>query len=1110
MYRSLYQLLLITIVPLLLLFSCSNTSNEPLDGSSRENFRLFDLLEPDESGVTFRNQLTEGPNTNVLMYEYFYNGGGVAIGDLNNDGLDDIYFSGNMVSNALYLNKGNLKFEDITAKAGVQGREGPWTTGVSMADVNGDGWLDIYVCYSGNLPSDKRRNQLFIHQGLNDEGIPFFKEKAVEFGLDIDSYSTQALFFDYDLDGDLDMFLLNHNPKSIPVLDESSTKDLLSKKDASGSQLFRNDNGKFVEVTEEAGIQNSALSYGLGIGAADLNGNGYPDLYVSNDYTATDYLYFNNGNGTFSEGSKTSLGHISQFSMGNELADFNNDGFIDIFTLDMLPEDNKRQKLLMSPDNYEKHQFMVNAGLHYQYMRNMLHQNHGNGRFSEIGQIAGISNTDWSWAALFADFDNDGWKDLFVSNGYRKDYTNLDFLKYMSDYVQNHRGNLKRDNILDLVSNIPSSDISNYVFQNNQAGGFNNVTSEWGLYKPINSNGAAYADLDNDGDLELIINNIDATSFIYKNNSQETKQNNWIQIKLKGEGNNPDGIGAKVYIFNSNGIQLQEQMPTRGYQSSVSFKLHFGLGKINEIDSLMIIWPGGKYQNIKKPKINSLLILDQENSQEQAFLSLPKNNQAIFKNTGELGEPTLKSEFNDFKRQPLLPNPISGDKIALVKGDLNGDGFDDVFVGGLFGQAPQILFQNKNGDFTPKELRNLEETLDYEDVDAAIFDANGNGFLDIYVASGGYGNFIKGDKRFQDRLYLNDGNGGFVWSKNALPENYYPTTTVEFNDINGDGYPDLFVGSGAIPGQYPHSETSVILINNQDGSFKDMTSKYFPELADIGIVKDAKWVDLNRNGQKELILLGEWMPISIFALKDEKFENVTDQYFTHETTGWWNTIQLEEIDGKIVLIAGNYGLNSQIKANTKEPVELYFKDFDDNGSVDPILTTFIQGVSYPYLTRDEFLDQFIYKKSGFTTYESYANAKIEDLFTPNEFKDYGYRRALSLDTKMFVLDSKDIFEEVELPLEVQYSPVHKILFIEHVSNRYLLFFGNQENSKLRIGKQDANHGVLVKLNDLSKPEYIPQSISGFNIIGDSRNALRIGEKKIIVNIMGQALQVYEY
>ena len=516
--RKIYPLFL----PLLLLAACHSSQQE--EGLSDDTSTLFTLLPAEQTNIHFANQLTEGLNTNVLMYEYFYNGGGVAVGDLNGDGLDDVYFTANMTSNKLYLNKGDMVFEDITELAGVTGREGPWKTGVTMADVNGDGLLDIYVCYSGNLAPENRKNELYINQGADENGIPRFEEQAEAFGLASTATSTQATFFDYDNDGDLDLFLLNHNPQSLPILDEATTAEIMKSADPAGPQLFRNDMGKFTEVTATAGIISSALSYGLGAGVSDVNGDGWMDIYVCNDYTAPDYLYINNGNGTFTDVIHDAMGHTSHFSMGNDIADINNDGFLDIYTLDMLPEDNRRQKLLMSPDNYEKFDFQVRMNFHHQYMRNMLHMNNGNGTFSEVGQMAGVSNTDWSWAALFADFDNDGWKDLYVTNGFPRDYTNLDFMKYMSDFLQHNEGNIRRQNVLDLVHETPTSNVVNYIYQNN-GHTFTNMISTWGLYQASNSNGAVYADLDNDGDLDLVVNNIDLPAFIYRNDATSLTDN---------------------------------------------------------------------------------------------------------------------------------------------------------------------------------------------------------------------------------------------------------------------------------------------------------------------------------------------------------------------------------------------------------------------------------------------------------------------------------------------------------------------------------------------------------------------------------------------------------
>ena len=561
----------------------------------------FTLLPSSQTRINFSNTLNEGPNTNILMYEYFYNGGGVACGDLNNDGFQDLYFTSNMGENKLYLNKGNMEFEDITLSSGAQGRSGPWKTGVAMADVNGDGKLDLYICYSGALPPEKRQNQLFINQGNNESGIPLFKDEAQSYGLNSPAFSNQGYFFDYDLDGDLDMLLLNHNPKSLPVLNEASTAEMLKIDDPlQGLRLFNHHEGRFKDVTKQSGIIGSGLSYGLGLGISDLNNDGWPDFYLSNDYDIPDYLYINNKNGSFSNQLSTSIGHNSEFSMGNDIADVNNDGLQDIITLDMLPEDNRRQKLLMAPDNYAKFDLKVRSGFHYQYMRNMLQLNNGNSTFSEIGQIAGISNTDWSWSALLADYNNDGWKDLYITNGYFRDYTNLDFINYMDNFVRS-KGRLQRSDVLELINHMPSSSVINYMFAGENGHGFTNKTREWGLAQASNSNGAAYADLDNDGDLDLIVNNINQTAFIYQNQSRELEpSSNYIQISLKGEGLNSKAIGAKVSLHYENQQQFLELYTSRGYVSSIPPLLHFGLMRAKTIDSVQVFWPGGKYSLLKR------------------------------------------------------------------------------------------------------------------------------------------------------------------------------------------------------------------------------------------------------------------------------------------------------------------------------------------------------------------------------------------------------------------------------------------------------------------------------------------------------------------------------
>ncbi len=1100
------------LLPLLLLVTilCGCSHKPTVSESDTDRQALFKLLTPEQTHIDFNNILTEGLNTNVLLYQYFYNGGGVAIGDLNGDGRQDIYFTGNMTDNKLYLNNGHMQFTDVTTIAGVAGRPGPWKTGVTLVDINGDGKLDIFVCYSGHLSPEKRVNQLFINQGNDSNGVPIFKEMAAEYGLGFSSYSTQAYFFDYDRDGDLDLLLVNHNPDRLSIADPNTVKTLMSKNDnEAGIRLFRNDNGHFNDITNQSGIINTPLSYGLAAGIADVNGDGWPDIYISNDYSVPDRLYINKGNGTFTDELQKQIGHTSLSSMGNDIADINNDLKPDIYTLDMLPEDNKRQKLLFGADNYESFNLNLQYGFYYQYMRNMLQVNNGNNTFSEIGQLSGVSNTDWSWAPLFADYDNDGFKDLFITNGYTRDYTNMDFLKLMVDNLQNRK--VVRQDLLNLVSQMPLSQVKSYFFRNNGNLTFTNTSTEWGISQSSNSNGAAYADLNNDGSLDLVVNNINAPAFVYKNQATDLNKNHYLEVNLKGADLNTQGIGAKIIIYSGSKKQYLEQMPTRGFQSSVSLVLHFGLGDAGQIDSLRVIWQRGKTQLLLKIKGDQLITLSEKDA---AFDYVkPKDIKPIFIETpSPVKYQETPNKINDFKRQPLMINPLSFSGPVVVKGDVNGDGLEDVYVGGENGKAGSLYIQQKNGSFILKNEAAFEADKNSTDAAAIIFDANNDGKPDLYVCSGGYGNYLPDDPRLQDRLYINDGKGNFTKSKDALPRMLSSKSCVKVADINGDGTPDLFVGGRVIPGRYPEIPESYILINDGKGHFTNQTDRYNNSLKKIGMVTDAAWVDMNGDKKPDLVVVGEWMPITVFENKNGKLIEATAKYFDKKYSGWWNCLQVSDInhDGHPDLVAGNLGTNSQCQVSDKEPAEMYYKDFDINGSVDPILCFYIQHKSYPYVTRDELINQISLMRRRFPDYKSYADLTVNQIFTPAEMNGVNHLSANCLSTACFISNRQGKLHQITLPLQAQYSPVYTITKLDYDrdGNDDLLLCGNINHARIHFGKYDANYGVLLKGDGKGNFNYIDQQQSGFKLQGDVRSVLEVNNV-LLFGINGIGIKAYK-
>lgn len=1041
-------------------------------------------MDKSTTGVNFQNTFFEDGPLNVANYIYFYNGGGVAVGDINNDGLQDILFTGNMVRNRLFLNKGNFKFEDITANSGVDKMQG-WCTGANMIDINNDGKLDIYICRSADINPKMRTNLLFINNGNLT-----FSEQAEKYGLADSGYSTQSAFFDYDKDGDLDCYIINHSLQKYTagVQDNPAIRNEYNANFA--NKLYRNDNGHFTDVSKESGITSNVLTFGLGIAVSDINNDGWPDVMVSNDFNEPDYLFINNRNGTFTESLKKCMDQISLYSMGSDAADYNNDGLVDFLTLDMLPEDNKTQKMHSGAENFDKFQLLFAKGYYYEYSRNMLQKNNGDGTFSEVGQLAGVSNTDWSWSALFNDYDNDGYKDLFITNGYVKDYTEMDFMKYSVDRLVRSMHGDQVEAIPDYIKKMPTNFIPNYALRNKGDGTFEKANDQWGIIKPTVSAGAAYVDLDNDGDEDIVVNNANDFAGLYRNNSESIAQNNYLKIQLHGDAGNARGIGSKVKVYCGGKFMYQEQSPVRGFESAVDPVLNFGLGKNSTVDSLVIIWPNNKMQKLTNLKSNQTVDVKITDAPgEYIYDTVLDKTKMLFTANASAEIKHVENEYNDFTVQLLMPNFLSRQGPCIAVGDINKDGLDDMFFGGAKGMLSAIYLQNETGGFVLKQEPAFAADLQSEDVAATFFDADGDGDVDLYVASGGY-EFAENDPLLQDRLYINDGKGNFSKNANALPQMLTSSGCVKAGDIDGDGDLDLFVGGRVVPGKYPLIPRSYILLNDGKGNFKDGTNDVSPALKNMGLVTDALLTDINNDGKADLVVVGEWMPIKIFLNQSGKLNDASASYIKFASTGWWNRIIEEDLDGDgdRDLVVGNCGLNTQFKTSEKEPMTLYYKDFDGNGSIDPLLCYYIGGVSYPAASRDDVTDQLPVLKKKFLEYKTYANATINDMFTPDQLKDASVLKAEIMQTVYLENKGRYGFVQHALPLEAQYAPVYGITVIDanNDGKKDLLLAGNNMWTRIKFGRYSANHGVLLLGDGKGSFTYMPQYESGLQLKGDVR------------------------
>ncbi|NNK19713.1 MAG: VCBS repeat-containing protein [Flavobacteriaceae bacterium] len=1082
--RTLRSILPFFLCCTLLLMSCTSEKKDQM-AETETKPTLFNLLPPEESGVDFVNKVENQKNFNIFKYRNFYNGGGVAIGDINNDGLPDIYLTGNMVENKLYLNKGDLKFEDITLKAGVQGSK-PWSTGVVMVDINQDGLLDIYVSNAGNMEGNNHDNDLYINNGDLT-----FTEKAAEYNLAQTGFSTHASFFDYDKDGDLDAYILNNSNIPVSSLGYAGQREVRAQDwegvpdifKGVGDMLLRNDNGKFVDVSEAAGIYGSLIGFGLGVMITDINKDLYPDIYISNDFYERDYLYINNQDGTFSEEIKDWTSHLSLSAMGIDMADINNDGHAEIFITDMLPEADERVKSVMEFDGYDVFRLKQDKDFYQQYIQNTLQLNNGNGSFSEIAYFSGVDATDWSWAGLIFDMDNDGFRDIFITNGINHDLTDLDFVDFFAnEIIQKMALTGKKESIDSIINKMPIRPQPNYAYRNNKDLTFANANKEWGFELPTMSNGAAYGDLDNDGDLDLVINNVNMVSFIYENQTDSLTENHYLKLRFEGPEKNKFAVGTAVNLYYDNNVVYQELIPSRGFQSSMDYEMTIGLGKSTSVDSLRVIWPDDKTQKMENLEADQTVNLSYSEAREVYTPAKPDAIKPLLKeveNSNLLAHE--ENNYNDFDYEGLIYKLLSQEGPALAIGDINGDGNEDVFLGGAAGQEAMLYEHTGNGNIRPMRQSVFNEDRTYEDTAAAIFDADGDGDMDLMVGAGG--NQVGDERTYRARLYLNDGKGKFSKSEQQLPSTFKNISTIAPFDYDDDGDMDVFIGSRSVVGTYGVDPDHLFLENLGNAEFKDATERLAYDLKDAGMVTNAIWADMDGDSRKDLVTVSEWGTPRIFRNSGRRLAKMSSSLDSLD--GLWNVVEAADLDndGDLDLVLGNQGANLHYKPTPANPMKMWINDFDGNGTIEQIVTLSENGKDYPLHQKKELTNQIVSLKKQNLKASEYARKTIGELWPKSVFENSIMKKSGTSESVIAINEGNGKFKIKTLPSRVQLSCVCGISCADVNNDGYLdlIMGGNNFEFKPQFSRLDANYGNVLLGNKELDFKWEEYNKSGFFI-----------------------------